>query len=244
MKKNMKKSDTPRFYPMLFSTLMVKALLAGTKTQTRRLVKPQPIIDPDSGFVYDGNHKSFYKNDANHLDWRIAFIQDHAHLKVGDIIWVRETFMEYWTDDVENLQIDYKADSNNPPLLLHDDDGFQVYNSDGSERYIAWKPSLFMPKKACRLWLKVTNVRIEALQEISEEDAIKEGIIFEWINLTTQTFTALDYRTNNMRFDFTAKDSYKSLWDKINGIDDWAKNSFVWVYDFEVLHECPDGFIE
>jgi len=228
MKKNMKKSDTQRFYPMLFSTLMVKALLAGTKTQTRRLVKPQPIVDTDSGYVYDGKHKTCYKNDCHHPDWRIAFAKEHSPVKVGDIIWGRETFIPNWEGGYKPY---YKAS-------IH-----PFVENNLKENGINWKPSLFMPKEACRLWLKVINVRIEALQEISEEDAIKEGILCKWINLTTQTFTALDYRTNNMRFDFTAKDSYKSLWDKINGIDDWVKNPFVWVYEFEVLHESPDGFL-
>lgn len=232
------------FRPLPFSTLMVQALFAGTKTQTRRLVKPQPIIDADSGYVYDGKHKTCYKNDCHHPDWRIAFAKEHSPIKVGDIIWGRETFREYWIDDVDNVQIDYKADNNHVPILQHDGDGFQMYKADGSERYIPWKPGMFMPKEACRLWLNVTDVRIELLNDISEKDALAEGIIHQWIDSTTMTFTAMDYQTKQMRYDFTAKDSYKSLWDSINGKGAFSANPFVWVYSFDILHTRPEGFIK
>lgn len=211
------------FRPMLFSTPMVQALLDGTKTQTRRLVNPQPIIDAESGYVFDGKHKSMFKNDQFHQDWKIDFLKYHAKIKIGDTVWVRET---HFTDVLGSSF--YKTE--NPP-----------FDNFGSQ--IRWNPSLFMPKNVCRIWNKVTDVRIERLQDISEQDAIYEGIICEWVELTTMTFSAMDYLTGKMRFDFSAKDSYRSLWIKINGQKSWDENPFVWVYDFEVSLDCPNGFI-
>lgn len=212
------------FRPMLFSITMVKALLNGSKTQTRRLVNPQPIIDIESGYVFDGKHKSMYKNDPFHPDWKTIFINDHSKIKEEEIIWVRETFSPIFENDFV-----YKADDD-------------FYN-DNIENWQGWKPSMFMPKSACRIWNKVSSVRIERLQDITESDAIYEGIICEWVELTTMTFATMDYMTGKMRFDFTARDSYKSLWVKINGQKSWDENPFVWVYNLNVSTNRPHGFI-
>lgn len=226
------------FRPMLFSTPMVQALLNGTKTQTRRLKGLEIANNHNYYLEYKGlsslwdetlKNKGvcfvFNPNDKSPKNLVFDRLIQCSPINIGDIIWVRETFGMEHSTNLLNVK-------------------FPIYKTDSNSYLIdKWKSSLFMPKYVCRLWLKVTNVRIERLQDISEQDALNEGIICEWIELTTMTFTAMDYLTGKMKFDFSAKDSYKSLWEKINGKDSWDKNPWVFVYDFEVTTERPYGFI-
>lgn len=114
----------------------------------------------------------------------------------GDVLWVRETF-----SNAEFSGFNYKAnyDAGNP---------------------FKWKPSLFMPKTACRIFLQITNIRVERLQDISESDAVNEGI-----NL------------NNISGDFehTPVQEFETLWQSINGKESWCKNPFVWVVEFKQI---------
>lgn len=108
---------------------------------------------------------------------------------------------------------------------------------DGDPLDEKWKPSLFMPKEACRIWLEVTNVRLERLQDISEEDAIAEGVISEkidaihkWKDYSRQGYLPI------------AKFSFFSLWEKINGKESVSENPWVWVYEFKKV-EMPINFL-
>jgi hypothetical protein len=220
------------FRPMLFSTPMVKALLNGTKTQTRRVIKDCNEIKkvPLYSEISDFNRK--YRKLTNEGEYKII----DSPAKIGDIIWVRETFIPFHGGHCE-----YKATISRQNEMLNQDFG------------IKWKPSLFMPKSACRIWNKVTNLRIERLQDISEQDAINEGVdtCFE---KGTQYYEEGDYKNytwhgegGNDSFSGysnvqNAKESYQSLWYKINGKKSWDENPFVWVYDFEVALDCPHGF--
>jgi hypothetical protein len=198
------------FKPILFSTPMVQAILRGEKTQTRRIINPQPIEDFDSGYVFDGKHKSLYKNDSTHEDWRVQFILDWRKYKIGDILWVRETFQI-----IPPNMVFYKADTEN--------------KSTGN-----WKPSIFMPKEACRIFLKLTNIRIERLMSISVNDAISEGIESRLFQLPDDTETT-GYKIYGVKnsWDENPVISYWSLWDSINGKKSYELNPFVWVYEFE-----------
>jgi hypothetical protein len=224
------------FRPMLFSTPMVKAHLNKTKNQTRRIVKLQP--DQESYYItrfVDGVLTIDYNQGNENPNIKCPY-------SVGDTIWVRETvkrikYGPYWMNDT-TITPEYEC----------------KYIADNSSVYYGWLldkslfksnkiiPSIFMRKYESRIWDKITNVRIERLQDISEHDAINEGIICEWLELTTTTFTAMDYLTGKMRIDFSAKESYRSLWILINGQKSWDDNPLVWVYDFDVSFERPDGF--
>jgi len=215
------------FKPILFSTPMVQAILRGEKTQTRRIINPQPIEDLESGYVFDGKHKSIYKNDSTHEDWRIQFISDWCKYKIGNILWVRETWQH-----TKCLNINFEDENY----------GF-VYKADGQpwEDYEqwTWKPSIFMPKEACRLFLKLTNIRIERLNDISESDAVAEGIE-RWTEermKSNPTHYKVYFQNckpeDLMSYTSCPIDSYETLWQKINGEKSWAENSFVWVYEFE-----------
>ena len=94
-----------------------------------------------------------------------------------------------------------------------------------------WKPSIFMPKEACRLFLEVTDIRVERLQDISEEDAISEGIE------RLKPDGDLSYKSYAVDYDACVFPivSYQTLWQKINGKESWDENPFVWVIEFKKL---------
>lgn len=198
--------------PILFSTPMVQAILAGQKTMTRRILKVKgckPFV-PDNTWDIDTISK-----------WNKDY---HPYGKVGDILWVRESYYEPIFEGL-NGKYYYKADLEK-----------QGWN-------FKWKPSLFMPKDACRLFLEITDIRIERLQEISDEDCKSEGIkreIFTPIGEECYYF----YPCNDLRDDSyldSPKTSFYSLWKSINGQQSWDDNPFVWVISFKVV-ERPYGF--
>jgi hypothetical protein len=218
-----------KFHPILFSTPMVQALLDGRKTQTRRIVKLQPDssqkVGISKGVTLDGTFllQLVYSND----DFSgIDFI--FPKYKAGDVLWVRETFGELISFD----QYCYKADSINPEV---------------DKPYFGWKPSIFMPKPACRIFLKIKSIRVERLQEISESDAIAEGIIEILPQMYPQYREWKNYlnpdNPHGYKSDYNNPiNSFKSLWQSINGKDSWNVNPFVWVYEFEQI-EKPNDFI-
>lgn len=173
--------------PILFSTPMVKAIIDGKKTQTRRVIKNQGLYGAPKSF------KAYPYKDDETLKDKFGFQSDDGEWvcpfgKPGDLLWVRETFKEY-----DDWHIVYKAE----------DELNQEYPN------MPWKPSIFMPKKYARIWLKITDIRVERVHDISEKDAIAEGI------------------ENSTKF--------KSLWDLINkkrGYG-WDRNPYVWVVEFE-----------
>jgi hypothetical protein len=174
--------------PILFSTPMVKALLDGRKTMTRRVLKPQPE---------DGAYPHHDEADG------VAFANPCSFHKYrffsGDRLWVRETW--YSTPDKKDL-LGYVADNDIP---------------HGKPYRI--RPSIFMSRTDSRIDLEITGVRVERLQEITEEDAMNEGV--NWQD------TAGLAR-------FTAKKLFINLWDSINGKKyPWSSNPFVWVVEFK-----------
>jgi uncharacterized protein YhfF len=185
--------------PILLKDEMVRAILDGRKTQTRRVMKPQPEggldFTPFAPFgVVNGK--------GNPLICR--------HGQPGDRLWVRETWQHLHNegqkaDEFEQWQqnsIDcfYLADESSPN------------NKPMSGR---WRPSIHMPRWASRITLEITDVRVERLQDISNEDAVAEGI-----------GTPCDMR-------YAALDAFKPLWESINGHDSWEANPWVWVIEFK-----------
>jgi len=139
-----------REVPMLFNTEMVKAILAGNKTQTRRLVKPQPVYNNGfwelGGAGWSETNIPIYPVPGHSL-W------ERQPVKPGDVLWVRETWAEMPYGYV------YRADG--------DPEGW-----DGWDR---WRPSIHMQRKAARLFLRVKDVRIERLRNMSADDCAKDG---------------------------------------------------------------------
>lgn len=208
-----------KFRPILFSTPMVQALLEGRKTMTRRVVKPQPeSID-------------FYE------DRNVWFPEvSKCPYEVGDVLWVRETF-EFVP--IQKASI-YGFDSNIK---------FKIqYKADGCDSFVKWKPSLFMPKSACRIFLKIKSIRVERVHDISLYDIINEGVeldVFKIRKLLEK------YGKEHPAFYFLPKEkiatdyevhklAWADLWITINGMESWVTNPFVFVYEFEQIEKPLD----
>ncbi len=220
--------------PILFSTEMVQAVLAGRKTQTRRYCANSSEVFEN---YYTSNRfwNADIEDDPNPLAQFVQFreLQVQARYKEGDILWVRETWVRLHEAYLQKLDPD--------PLSPH---FFYWYKADGEpvhfEHYNeSWKPSIFMPKEAARIFLKVTDVRVERLQDISEEDALAEGI-----KVIDKDEAYFDYEFNGKNGHYaTARGSFASLWQSINcKKHPWDSNPWVWVYTFERV-EKPENFL-
>ena len=212
--------------PILCNTPMIHALLAGRKTMTRRIIKPQPIIDLESGHVYDGNMKSIYALHS-HIDWKERFVCDWSKIKEGDLLWVRENIYEegyYYTSSFdESGEIETRWFSKGLTHFMADTEPENIFGT------FRTKPSIHMPKSISRIWLKVVSVEIERVQDISTDDAISEGLEFDYSDV--QQFK--NYETGNFEV-ADPRDSFRSLWNKINGSESYA-NRWVWKITFKVL---------
>lgn len=191
--------------PILFSGPMVRAILEGRKTQTRRIVNPQPKNRRGGRWMYcyeSMNKKlegSFYyswpdKKNGNCFSERgpesqITYRCPYG--QVGDRLWVREA----WAVHPETGSLLYRAD-------------------DDAPENTRWKPSIHMPRKHSRILLEITSIRVERLQTISWEDALAEG-------------TDSDPATTN------AVGSFAKYWNYINGAEAWDMNPWVWVVGFK-----------
>lgn len=212
--------------PILFSTEMVQAILKGTKTQTRRVVK----------FRNKKWKLSYEANDDNRTDLDAFGVLDEngnnieseenmpATLKqlnlcpfgnVGDILWVRETWCK-----TPKAGYCYKAstDSNGEEIRLE-------YLKCGSE-WAKWRPSIHMPKQACRILLRITEVKIERLQDITTKYAEAEGA-----KPIEKTITNARSKDKFLYSDY--REGFMLLWNKINGRGSWEENPWVWVIEFE-----------
>lgn len=224
-------------HPILFSTPMVQAILDGRKSMTRRTSCLNEINENPNEWIFIGMHHGKALFDAS------GMIGDHNDIespfgKPGDILWVKETFYAYgqWVEngfsktgkhkfkfqDLTGTDFQYKYEDDKPLRILK-----------GKDNGIGWykRPSIFMPKAAARIFLKITDIRVERLQNITEEDAIHEGLSGEnkkWLNYY-RTPSAANCISNFSN----AKDSFQSLWNLINGTDSWHANPWVWVISFE-----------
>lgn len=193
----------PKARPILFSTPMVQALLAGRKTQTRRIVKEKQIA-----FVKcDITGEKLWFDDSKKGQERIKC----PYGKPGDLLWVRETWA---IEKRKEKRIVYKARMNDFPI--QDD---------------RWRPSIHMPKAAARIWLLISEVRVERLQDITEADAKAEGIFPVDTMLGTEWF---DYDGDGITY-IKPVSSFMTLWASINGWGSVAQNPYVWVVSFEVV---------
>jgi len=203
-------------HPILMSTPMVQAILDGRKRMTRRIIKKQPPTRQGPlpyGFGYWTHIATlwFFPNVAPYIRIKCPYNQ------IGSKLWVRETFMPCAITG-EEIYL-YKADGelNNPLIELMEKQ--------------TWKPSIYMPHAASRITLEITDIRVERLQEITEEDAINEGVIK---NDLAPYYGYKDYL--NKQNDYgcgTAVQSFRSLWESINGIGSWESNQWVWVISFK-----------
>lgn len=202
--------------PILFSTPMVQAILAGNKTMTRRVVKSQPYETGNGWWSWDGPRPKADRNSGAHAGNRSPdqwSMLTSPYGSIGDIMWVRETFKpKYIKGCLQEYRNQYPTEH---PWF---------YITDGATEigYGSWKPSIHMPKAACRIWLEITDVRMERLQDISEEDAKAEGV--EKLRLYPG-------------YNISPKGKFEGLWNLINGDESWDANPWVWVIKFKVISE-------
>lgn len=208
--------------PILFSGPMVRAILDGRKTQTRRIMKPQPTYD---GFWW--SHKGYSCGGEKQFRDGLPLFAGCPYGAVGDRLWVREACCS------DGWSVHYLADNDHREFgETRYDDVIKLHHySGGFSRQV---PSIHMPRWASRITLETTGVRVERLNEISESDAIAEGIeskpqpygkeldwkYYGWLEKLNQ------WSTCPIR-------SYESLWNSINGPESWAANPFVWVIEFK-----------
>jgi hypothetical protein len=219
--------------PILFSTPMVNAILMGNKSMTRRIVKSKTGVF-DISMNTDGSNKW-----PRNLDEDERWISDMTcpYGYVGDILWVRETWCLKTPYGPEEYYFGYKAFDS--CLNIKASSKYDYESPD------IWKPSIHMPKEACRLFLKITNIRVERLQDISEEDAIREGILRfgpnHWL-IYDKTWDISKVAIENGADPITnsALKSFQSLWTSINGMESWNLNPWVWVIEFEKVKMPED----
>lgn len=228
---------------------MVQAIDLGTKTKTRRtkgleLINKEPNIynrngEPmkyknriwDSSIEENPNPLKTLHGFKNSISSEIEYVEC-PYGKVGDILWVRETFRPI-AQEIGPPRFEYKATEK---INLTD----------------KWKPSLFMPKEACRIFIQIKSVTVERLIDISESDAIAEGVLFYYdTHLEKNKFfdyISAAYLKTPIKQEFSffpwdlAVESFYSLWKQINGFDSFYSNPWVWVIEFEKV-EKPENFI-
>jgi hypothetical protein len=207
---------------MLFSKPMVLALLDGSKTQTRRIVKPQPIWLPE---VRGAELIGPFMWPRGALGQQCGEpITKLPYGMPGDRLWVRET----WQGPILECDEHFDQWLESPDMFKKP--GFCVYRAtdtldaiDDDGKELGWRPSIHMPRWASRIDLEITGVRVERLQSISEADAKYEGVT-DFGNITDQTTGEIDR---------DAVEAYEALWESINGAGSWDVNPWVWVVDFK-----------
>lgn len=203
---------------MIYNGEMVRAILDGRKTQTRRVMKPQPDED-GLAKVINGPWV-----DTSERIYRCPFGVP------GDRIWVRETFqgplfdfeqMEAYQEDSSKFKKPefcvYKADGKPAPEFFDADDNL----------HCGWRPSIHMPRWASRILLEITDVRVEQLKSISEEEARSEGVA-----QLREGFWK-HYQPGWTQHQLSARGSFATLWESIYGFGEWDRNPWVWVIEFK-----------
>lgn len=202
--------------PILFSAPMIRALLAGTKTQTRRVVKARPDKDMGPRCVLQPHEIAGEVNGGNY--------RNCPYGQPGDLLWVREsiTIRDKAKGGLHFHEPQYRADFTDPYGLC--------FTTDDGPRYVEqlrWTPSIHMPRAASRLTLCITEVRVERLQDIAVEDAEDEGC-----KAPHERVIAMGCAASPTLF--------FELWDSINGVGAAAANPWVFALTFEVIKANVD----
>jgi hypothetical protein len=198
--------------PILFSTPMVQAILEGRKTQTRRtrgledLTKVHEMADEyelrEMKRYDDGTYRAIFNSD----DEPFSVISPYGG--PGDLMWVRESFAVTGSKIVRGPEGELIEET---PTYT-----FRGQKQPHIEKLYKWKPSIHMPKAACRIWLEVLSVRVERLQKITSDDAIAEGVT---LDMSQKWFKHVHI--------------FEELWGKINSPESWNSNPWVWVVEFK-----------
>ncbi|MFM5320911.1 hypothetical protein ACET9O_14975 [Aeromonas caviae] len=194
--------------PIIFNADMVRAILEGSKTQTRRIMKPQPEPVPGQPWEYWWPAKAFETmvkvSDLQRVGFEGAAADASPFGRIGDRLWVRETFGDC------GVRLVYRADT---------DDGAAC-------QVKRWTPSIHMPREAARILLEITDVRVERLNNISVQDALAEGMD----DGSSDAALAAGWFEKPRR-------AFRRLWERIYGQESWSSNPWVWVVEFQEIQE-------
>lgn len=230
--------------PILFSGPMVRALLDGSKTQTRRVCKPAQehalscvveVPDPqERGQVYNRSH---FGNEEGGIQFACPYGGK------GDRLWVRETFFAWGRWETRYSSKKRRDEWHFVDMTLECGKAYQYRGDrpqplagkrDGGITPKWWKrPAIHMPRAASRLTLGITDVRVERLLDISDGDARAEGI--EFFNGDTECGCRNYLDKTEKDWTLSPRDSFRSLWESINGPGAWAANPWVWAVSFKRL---------
>lgn len=218
--------------PILFSTPMVQAILDGRKTQTRRIIT--------------GKHLEV----LNHIGKDDFNVLTCPKGVPGDLLWVREAYkLIGWDFEDAELTVEYRDGSKDVVVDTHEDPDWLIAQIDklenkgiiiqseiDDERFLftdkphPWIPSIHMPKFVSRIWLEIVSIKVERLQDISEDSAIKEGVELDsagrYKNYLGPDIWGREFKCQS------PSHSFKELWQKINGKESWDLNPWVWVIEF------------
>ena len=216
--------------PILFSGPMVRAIIDGRKTQTRRVIKPQPDLWCRSWCLAEaGAKRKSIKHEPVRFMWAPCYGSDETpngedtyidcpYGQSGDRLWVREAWgvVPHVTD-------------NGPKHRAKGDGAGVTWRADwsGNPSGFKWKPSIHMPRWASRITLEITGVRVERLGDISEADAMAEGAERPVLSATELNGMPVHPMTGSYA------DGFRDLWESINGPESWAANPWVWVIKFQ-----------
>lgn len=233
--------------PILFNTAMVKAILEGRKTQTRLVMRRQPdaverfkhaeeTTDTDAQYAIlrcYNNPKGFKRCNSGWFA-NATYKTPFTEFNVGDQLWIRETFCIGTVEEEDHYEGLPK------PLYVYQDGcpkQYPIYKewclSEGvSTDDVRWKPSIHMPRSAARIFLEITKIRIERLNQISSHEAVQEGLLKlpasgrYVVNQGDQYFGAASSNPCEV---------FKWLWESIYGPNLWEMNPWVWVIEFKVI---------
>ncbi|NMX92049.1 MULTISPECIES: hypothetical protein [unclassified Pseudomonas] len=211
---------TTKERPILFSAPMVRAILEGRKTVTRRAIKVQPHVDASGNFCVGSSN---YGQDGYGKPMTKHFVNGCCpYGKPGDRLWVRETFI-----DLRGTGVEHRPDPDGPlQRYAYAADCRPGSHSDEARKDfgLKFKPSIHMPRAACRILLEITDVRVERLQDITYEQAAAEGVhrgpLREWC--------ASDEGGACHNYPVPA---FRDLWQSVGG--NWDANPWVWVVEFK-----------
>jgi len=224
---------------ILFSAPMVRGLLAKTKTQTRRAIKPQP----PEGARYTGIHYASYEPDSHFFNSPSGPFKVRQRIEEGDRLWVREA----WATTAAYDDLKPSEMGGEEPIRYDADGHHQTWGYPAIAKIGRKRPGMFMPRWASRLTLIVTEVRVQRLQEISEADASAEGI--ELVRKTDQWGSHWRNYGADGFDDRSAVYSYRTLWNSLHGhmgkallaVEPWQANPWVAAYTFTVHKQNIDA---
>ncbi len=208
-----------REIPILMDAISVRGILDGTKTQTRRPVKPKP----PPGHHWDEKAHLFVRPDS-----RLGIMRHHPFAPPGGILWVRETFAILNDDELDlgnrGDYLEYRADSGNP----YPGD-WPAEEARGNPDAPKWRPSIHMPRWACRIELTVKRVWVERVQEVSEKDAQAEGVSLRLIDTGASAPWGEFYSASVYVPSFA--DRWSSIY-AVGGLG-WNANPWIWACEFK-----------